>query len=301
MFQQLWSVIHATIKLENAKYLYGFLFGIGAIGAFFGSAIPSFFAVKMGSEALLLCTLPIYCVLSLVYFGLLRFSNQVEVAVSEKTKLGASLPQGCKLIFSSRLLTAILLITAFMQITATITDFQFQSFLEEAYPDKDVRTALFGKIACLGNILTMSFQFFGTFLLIHFFGLQKSHLLVPIFLGLNAISLLFFPVLGVVTYVFVMIKCFDFSVFSVIKEMFYIPLRVEEKFQAKALIDVFVTRASKAIASFFILFLQYFFTSYTLVFLSWVNLFFFVIWCILIASLKSSYAPSEEVSSNVAL
>ncbi len=295
MFQQLWSVIHSTMKIENAKYLYGILFGIGALGAFTGSFIPGFCAVQMGSESLLNFTLPIYLALMVIYFGLLRYSNQVELVVSEKTKHGASLSQGCKLIISSRLLTAILLITAFMQITATITDFQFQSFLESAYPDKDIRTALFGQIACLGNIFTMFFQFIGTYLLIHFFGLQKSHLLVPIFLGINAISFLMFPVLGVVTYSFLMIKCVDFSVFSVIKEMLYVPLRIEEKFQAKALIDVFFIRASKAIASFFILFLQYFFVANTLAFLSWINLSLFCIWCLLIVSIKSSYGSPEKL------
>jgi AAA family ATP:ADP antiporter len=295
MFQQLWSVIHATMKMQNAAYLYGFLFGVGALGAFFGSFVPGFFAVKMGSEFLLNSTAPIYLLLAGAYFGLLRCSNQVEKAVSEKTKQGASLPQGCKLIFSSKLLTAILLITAFMQITATVTDFQFQTYLENAYPEKDIRTALFGRIACLGNILTMFFQFVGTFLLVHFFGLQKTHLLVPILLGCNAITFLFFPVLGVMTYSFLMIKCFDFSVFSVIKEMLYIPLRVEEKFQAKALIDVFITRASKAIASFFILFLQYVFSGSTLVFLSWINLSIFALWCVLIVSIKSSYPAPDKL------
>ncbi|MBX9924552.1 MAG: hypothetical protein K2Y01_10620 [Rhabdochlamydiaceae bacterium] len=299
MFQQLWSVIHSTMKMENAKYLYGFLFGIGALGAFTGSFIPGFCAVQMGSESLLYFTVPIYLILVGVYFGLLRHSNHVEKSVSEKTKQSASLPQGCKLIFSSRLLTAILFITAFMQITATLTDFQFQHFLENAYPDKDLRTALFGRIACLGNILTMFFQFVGTYLLIHFFGLQKSHLLVPIFLGINAISFLAFPVIGVVAYSYLMIKCFDFSVFSVIKEMLYIPLRIEEKFQAKALIDVFITRASKAIASFFILFSQTFFVTYSIFSLTWINLSLFCIWCFLIASIKSSYQQTpEKVSSN---
>ena len=158
---------------------------------------------------------------------------------------------------------------------------------------KRIRTALFGKVACLGNIFTMFFQFIGTYLLIHFFGLQKAHLIVPVFLGVNAISLLLFPALGVVTYSFLMIKCFDFSVFSVIKEMLYIPLRIEEKFQAKALIDVFITRASKAVASFFILFLQLFFVNGNCLFLSWVNLSLFCVWFLVIVSIKSSYYPEK--------
>ena len=62
MFQQLWSVIHSTISFGRAKYLYGLFFGMGALGAAIGSILPGYFAVKMGSESLLMATLPdLYC------------------------------------------------------------------------------------------------------------------------------------------------------------------------------------------------------------------------------------------------
>jgi ATP/ADP translocase len=55
---------------------------------------------------------------------------------------------------------------------------------------------------------------------------------------------------------FITIKAFDFSLFGVLKEMLYIPLRKEEKFQAKSIIDVFAYRSAKAVAAGFILILQ---------------------------------------------
>jgi ATP:ADP antiporter, AAA family len=295
MFQQLWSVIHATVQLKKAKYLYGFLFGIGALGGFSGSFLPGFFAVKMGSESLLFSTLPIYAALTLSYFWLLKFTDQIDRAVGKETAASNSLPQGIRLIFSSRLLLSILAMVCFMQITATLTDFQFHSMLERIYPDKDVRTEFIGKIACIGNVLTMSFQFFGTFLLVHFLGLQRSHFLVPFLLSLNAVIFVFFPVFGLISYSFIVIKSFDFSLFGVIKEMLYIPMRIEEKFQAKAIIDVFMYRTSKAIASFSILCLQLL-TSQIQMYLSWVNLAIFVGWCLLVASMKEDYAVSERRS-----
>ena len=60
MFQQLWSIIHSTVSLKRAKYLYGIFLGAGGVGSLLGSLLPGFFAVKVGSESLLYMTLPLY-------------------------------------------------------------------------------------------------------------------------------------------------------------------------------------------------------------------------------------------------
>ncbi len=296
MLQQLWSVIHATIALQEAKYLYGILFGFGALGGFLGSLVPGFLAVKMGSQSLLFFTLPIYIVLSVVYFFLLRHAGPLEDIQTQKTKKSSSFTKGVELIFASKLLIAILLMTVFMQVTATLTDFQFQSLLEKAYPEKDLRTEFFGRFTSFGNILTMLSQFFGAFLLIRCLGLQKTHFLVPFLLAISAVSFIFFPSFGPISCCFILIKCFDFSIFAVIKEMLYIPMRLEEKFQAKAVIDVFIYRSAKVIASLAILGVQAFLPSMGLSFLSWLNLSFFVAWCLLVASLRSSYEKAESLN-----
>ncbi len=296
MLQQLWSVIHATIALQEAKYLYGVLFGFGALGGFLGSLVPGFLAVKMGSQSLLFFTLPIYAVLVVVYLFLLRHAGPLEEIKTQKTKQSSSFSKGMQLISSSKLLMAILCMTVFMQITATITDFQFQSFLEKVYPEKDLRTEFFGRLTSFGNVLTMFSQFFGTFLLIRFLGLQKTHMLVPFLLALSAISFVLFPSFGPISCGFLLIKCFDFSIFAVIKEMLYIPMRIEEKFQAKAIIDVFVYRSAKVVASLAILGLQLFLPSYGLSFLSFLNLSLFVAWCFLIAFLRTSYQDAESLA-----
>lgn len=269
MFQQLWSVIHSTVDKDHAKYLYGILFGCGALGGLTGSLVPGFLAVKMGSESLIYATVPIYLLLGFSYYALVKRAKTVTFE-----KKGDFL-EGLKLIGSSRLLLFILTIVSLMQVCATIIDYQFQLGLQHAVPDKDLRTEVAGKIFSLIHMATFCLQFVGTYLLVKLLGLRYSHLLVPCLLLLCNAGYLLFPVFGVISASYIMIKSFDFSFFVIIKEMLYIPLKPEEKFHAKAFIDVFAYRSAKAIASFLILFS-------VPSFLPWANISLFAIWCIIV-------------------
>jgi len=254
LFQQLWSVIHSTLSIERAKYLYGLLFAVGAAGGILGSSIPGFLAVKMGSENLLFTTLPIYGGLAAAYFIFLKHSRAAPAINS--TPEAASFREGWRLIASSKTLTFILLIVVLMQLVATLSYYQFNSILEATIGDKDIRTQYVGRIGGAINIANLSLQLIGSFVLVHFLGLRRSHLLIPAILGCNALASLFYPTFGMLSYSYVTIKSFDFSIFGVIKEMLYIPLKREEKFQAKAVIDVFAYRTAKAGGSLLILAIQ---------------------------------------------
>lgn len=144
-----------------------------------------------------------------------------------------------------------------MQLASTILYYQVNQMVEITILDKDLRTEFFGKILGLTNAITIVLQCVGSFLLVHFLGLRLSHLCIPCILCMNALGCLLFPLFSMVSYAYVTIKAFDFSVFGILKEMLYIPLSKEEKFQAKAFIDIFAYRSSKALASLLILFFQF--------------------------------------------
>jgi AAA family ATP:ADP antiporter len=296
MFQLLWSVIHSTIDLSRAKYLYGLLFGIGASGGLAGSFLTGQWAVRLGSETLLLSTIVTYFFLGLCYYVLIKNSANIDQKLSKEVKKESSLQDSFALIKSSKLLISIMLMVVFMQVTATLTDFQFNTFLERLYPQKDVRTAYFGRLLGYGNILTMSFQLLGVYVLIRFMGKFKTHLLVPLVLCVNGIGFILFPVYGVISYAFVTIKCFDFSLFNVIKEMLYIPLKIEEKFRAKALIDVFVYRGAKVFASIFVISLQTLWATSLIPIISWINISIFLLWCYVVISIKKHYFDTEPLT-----
>ncbi len=298
MFQQLWSVIHSTITYGRAKYLYGLFFGVGALGALIGSILPGFFAVKMGSESLLVATLPIYLLLASCYYLTLKQTKEGAGMKLDDEKRRTSLNaffHGIKMISSSRYLTFILGIVVLMQLCSTLIDFQFNIVLEKTILQKDLRTEYTGRILGVVHAVTIALQLVGSFLLIHFLGLKRSHLLIPALLCLNSIIFQIFPVFGVISFAFISIKSCDFSLFAIIKEVLYVPLNPDEKFRAKAVIDVFAYRSSKAVASAIILGLQAMLGTAFLSILNWGSILLFILWMgIVVVLLKE---PEQSIAS----
>jgi ATP/ADP translocase len=257
MFQSVWSVVHSTIKVDRAKYLYGIIYGVGGLGSVLGSSLTALLAVKIGSERLLLSTVLFYAFLMICYHYILHFRGKLESVepITWKSKDSAG---GFKLIASSRLLQFILLLVVFMQVTSTLIDFQFSTYLQELFPAKDVRTAYTGRLFSLVHTLNIFLQFFGAWIVMHFLGLKKSHLSVPLLFFSNTLAFIIVPSFQAISACFCMIKAFDYSIFTIIKEVLYIPLKMEAKFKAKAIIDVLAYRSSRALASFIVIAVQAF-------------------------------------------
>ena len=276
MFQQLWSVIHTRTEMSKAKYLYGILFGVSGCGAIFGSMVPSFLAVRMGSEHLLFMTVPLYLLFIGFYYLMLRqsdFLNNKDLKIASH-----KISQGMKLIRSSTSLKFILLIVILMQLSTTIMEFQFNTFLHLKFPVQDLRTQFYGRLWATVNICKLCLQFFATFLLVQFLGLRRSHFVVPGTLLLNSALSLLSPSFAMITYSFGVIKTFDYSIFNIIKEMLYVPLKTDEKFKAKAIIDVFAYRSAKALASLFVIGMQIFYPLHVPYAFSWGPFILFIIW-----------------------
>lgn len=282
MFQQLWSVIHTTIKMEHAKFLYGIFFGIGGIGSLVGSLFPGFCAVQVGSEQLLYLSLPVYLLLLGAYFFLVKNSAAGKIQDELPVSNSIGFVHGIKLISSSTLLLFILAIVLCMHVGATLVDFQFNHFVEHAFPNKDIRTEYIAKTFSIVHLCTIIFQFVGTFLLLQLLKLKGTHFFVPLVFACTSLSFLLFPVFGALAVSFITIKSFDFSIFSVVKEMLYIPLRPDEKFRAKAVIDIFAYRSSKALASLLILALQFFALPNIGFNLSWATLAVYAFWIFIV-------------------
>ncbi len=258
MFQQLWSVIHATINISRARYLYGIFFGMGGLGSIAGSLIPGFFAMTFGSERLLVTTIPFYAIVGYFYYVAIKTRANIPTSqdISLSSKTSSDVVGGLRLIYGSRLLQFILLLVIFMQVSATILDYQFAHILETEIPHTDRRTEFIGRFFGLVNVVNIFLQFLGSFVLLKLIGLKYTHFMVPFILLCNCIGYILHSSFTMIALTFASVKSLDYSIFGIIKEMLYIPLKVGEKFKAKAIIDVFAYRTSKACASFFILMIQ---------------------------------------------
>lgn len=256
MLKQLWSMIHGTIPAARAKYLYGCIYGVGTLGAVSGSLIPGFLATPFGSESLLFLTLPIYSLLIFSYRKAFRYSGVKESSFESTLTADPRPSEALALIRRTPVLIAVLLLVIFMQVSVGLIEYQFNARLEMNILEKDLRTAFCGQVGGIVNILSLAFQFLGGFLMIRFFGLRGSHFFIPILLGSMALLAVAIPSFAMISVSYILIKAVDFSLFGVVREMLYVPLQLDAKFRAKAIIDVFAYRTSKALISLGLLALQ---------------------------------------------
>ncbi len=288
MLKQVWSMIHSTIPAARAKFLYGCIYGVGTIGAVLGSLVPGFFAATFGSEKILFFTFPVYLVLLFSYTMAFRRSG-VTASTFEKDLTPDPRPsEAFSLIRRSPVLIAVLLLVVFMQVSVGLMEYQFNAHLELNILDKDLRTAYCGKLIGLVNLLSLAFQFVGGFLMVRTLGLRGSHFLVPILLASSALFSMAFPTFAILSFYYVFLKAVDFSLFGVIREMLYVPLQLDAKFRAKAIIDVFAYRTSKALVSLGLLVLQLVAGSYLLQLTSYISIAIFVGWIATVAILFRS-------------
>lgn len=291
MFKQLWSLIHASIASHRAKYLYGIIYAMGTAGAISGNLIPGLFAVEMGSRSLFLFTLPIYLCAFLFYRKAYQYSpvskNQFFEEIKEKEPLFPAL--------KSPLLLSILALVILMQTSIGLMEFQFNVYLEKNIFGADLRTQYIGKILSLTNLLSGIFQLAGSFMLVQLLGVRRSHLAVPLIFLLNIAGLIFFPSFGFLTFSFIFMKAIDFSLFGVIREMLYIPMKLNEKYRAKAIIDVFAYRSSKAFVSLSILGLQLITASHFINYLNNLLIGIFLVWLGIVWLLIYKHYPANAL------
>ncbi|MCF7853087.1 MAG: hypothetical protein K9M07_07615 [Simkaniaceae bacterium] len=298
MFQQVWSVFHSTIPSQRAKFLYGVFYGVGGLGSVLGSMIPGFFAVKMGSEKLLLLTIPFYVLLVAFYGWMLKVRNlhpHVE-PIDFKEEKSSSFISGALAIVRSKSLIFIALIVVFMQVASTLLDYKFNFHVAINHPMQDLRTEYMGRFFGVVNGINVLLQFIGSFIVIHMMGVRRTHLLIPLYLGGCLLSLVYIPTFSLVALAYGSIKAIDYSIFGVAKEMLYIPLKISEKFQAKAVIDIFIYRTSKAFASVLVLVLQLISVALFQQMLSITLCVIFFFWII---SVWTLYRPETVLSSSI--
>jgi AAA family ATP:ADP antiporter len=282
MFKQFWSMVHSTIEPKKAKFFYGLIFGMGTLGSVLGSMIPGFLAVEIGTEQLLLFTLPVYLVLFSMYF--LAYERSGLKAIPYSQGLSDPRPrEGLAMIRRSSLLMGVLLLVVLMQVSVALTEYRFNAHLEINILEKDLRTAYMGKLVGAMNMLSGLFQFVGGYFMLNSLGVKRSHFLIPLVLCGSAIVSWFIPTFAVVTFTYVLLKAIDFSLFGVVREMLYIPMQLDEKFRAKAIIDVFAYRTSKAAVSLCILALQATLGAILLPAVGGVSVAIFVLWMIVVS------------------
>ena len=243
IIEQYWSLVNSTLSSEQARRINGPFCGLASLGSIAGGLLVGRWAERLGSETFLIFTavslFPAAACAALAY----AFAGEPKPTEVEKDgRLGHV---GVRVLFQSRYLVSLFLLSITTQVVSTVLDLRFNGLVEIEIPDKDARSAFFGNFYASLGATAAVLQFIAVPLTLRFISLRIVHLGIPAIHLIICAILTISPSLRSGSMAYLLFKAFDYSFFRGGKEIFYIPLSFDARYRAKQVIDTFGYRFAK--------------------------------------------------------
>ena len=255
MLAAFFSFLHDTVDLRNAKRLYGFI----VLGAVSGGAVGSTYfrgwIEEMNNQQWLHTIIGIGVVICLLAFAAGWMAKSIPHHESKsgpndvpKKKFNAAI-EGASLVFKSRYLIAIAGIVGFYEITSEVLDYQFTAMIERFVPKKDIGSH-FGTVYAIGNIAALVVQLCFSIFAAGFpkYRIHWILLALPLAVALSSLFFIIAPILFAASLLKISDSTFAYSVNQTGRETLYNPLSRQEKYVARAFVEVFIQRTGKVAA-----------------------------------------------------
>jgi len=257
MLAAFFSFLHDTVDLRNAKRLYGFI----VLGAVSGGAVGSTYfrgwIEDMNNQQWLHTIIGVGMVICGLAFAAGWMARSISHLEPEPKpddvpgkKFNAAI-EGASLVFKSRYLIAIAGIVGFYEITSEVLDYQFTAMTERFVPKEKIGSH-FGTVYAIGNIGALVIQL-GFSIFAANFPKYRIHwilLALPLSIALSSLFFILAPILIAGSLLKISDSTFAYSVNQTGRETLYNPLSRQEKYVARAFVEVFVQRTGKVAALF---------------------------------------------------
>ncbi len=308
MVATFFAFLNDSVTPDSAKRLYGLIGLGGVIGGVFGSSFVNL-RIRQAVEAadggtsiamswwLWICIL-IALVIIITAFSAGRLvrknpPRQVEESRPEqKKKAGSPALEGAKLVFKSRYLLAIAGIVGLYEIISTVADFQFTATIAH-YLDGAAIGRQFSLIYTITNWVSMFVQLFLTSFIMTRFGLTAALMILPAAVAMGSGAFMVFPILWTGSFLNTADNGFSYSINQSAKETLYVPTTRDEKYKAKAFIDMFVQRFAKAIAVGLSLVITLIFTDFSTI--RWLSAFTLIVMVVWIYAVRYAGRRFKEI------
>lgn len=238
-----WSFANTVYPLKAARWIYGLFCAAGSVGSAVGARTVQALAAGPGTEGALWLVVPTLLVVAAATLVMDRVLGPTAApAAPEKAR--PSLRDGLRLLTGSRYLTLMLGLILVVQLVVTLVDYQFNGVVEQAFPDKDQRTAAMGLVYEWIAYGSLALQL-ATGLVIRLAGVERTLIGIPLIIAGSVVALAVAPVFAVAAAAKVAGKAFDYSLFRATKELLYLPLPYAEKTRGKAVVDMLTYRVAK--------------------------------------------------------
>ncbi len=255
MVATFFSFLNDSVTPDAAKRLFGIVGFGGVLGGVVGSTMVASFILSLATTEWLIVASGIAVVIMIVGWGagrsLAGSAGGVERSPPEPepaSEAGSAAIAGARLVFRSSYLLSIAAVVGLYEIASTILDYQFTTSIVHFVEDEAAQRQHFASVFAFTNWVSMFVQLFLTSFVMRRFGLGVALLILPF--SILAVSSGFFilPSLWIASALNTADNGFSYSINQSAKEALYVPTTKDEKYQAKAFIDMFVQRFAKAIA-----------------------------------------------------
>jgi len=290
--------LNDSVNSATAKRIYG-LIGVGGVagGAFGSTVVRSKIRDLATSEWMWVC-MGLGALIALCAF---LAGRQVS---AEPTQKGSSEPvvadgnpalEGGRLVLRSPYLLSIVAIVGLYEMVSTIMDFQFTSTVVH-YLDGAEIGVQFSTVFALTNWVALFVQLFLTSFVMTRFGVGVALLFLPLAALLGSGAFMVAPILWFGSMLNTADNGFSYSINQSAKEVLYVPTTRDEKYKAKAFIDMFVQRFAKALAVGLSLLITTYFAGFeSLRWLSLLTVVLLVLWILAVRYVGRVFAERETV------
>lgn len=250
-----WAFTADTTTPESAKRGYGLIAMGGQLGGIFGPLVVERFSeslstgvvIGLGALAIFMIAVMVYWFMSAVPADQLR-GYQAKEESTTKTKAKVSFGEGLGLMLSQPYLLGIFVVISIYEIVVTIFDFQFK-VLASQFATGDALTKYLGGYGVMVNTMSLVCLLLGVNNISRKLGLTVSLALLPVIIAFATIVLNVSLSLTVAFWIMVLSKALNYALNQPAKEQLYIPTSKDAKYKAKAWIEMFGSRSSKALGS----------------------------------------------------
>jgi len=252
MLALFWAFMNDIVVADEAKRLYGIVGLGGVLGGLVGSSYVRA-AVETSGRSTLLLT----CIIPMVIIAALGFvvnkivekrETKTESNTKEVTTKSNVAIEGARLVFSSKYLLAIVGIIGLYEIVSNIVDFQLSVTVGRFVLGDTQKDAYFALVGQITGIFSVIVQLFFTSFVMRRFGIGVALLFLPISIFMGSAGFLVLPTLIFATVMSASDNSLNYSINQSAKEALYVVTTKDEKYKAKAFIDMFVQRFAKVIA-----------------------------------------------------
>lgn len=252
MVATFFAFLNDSVRPADARRLYGPIILGGVVGGAFGSIFVRAELDHFTPETwVLICggiTVGVVVVAAAAGRLLTRRGGPAAEAPLQTQPLSDVSPalEGARLVFRSRYLLAIFALVGLYEIVSTLLDYQFTATVVH-YVVGDP-TKHFSTVFAITNVVALVVQLFLTANIMSRFGVKAALFVMPsLILGASGLFLLL-PVLWIGSSLNTVDNAFNYSINQSAREALYTPLSRDEKYKAKAFIDMFLYRTAKVVA-----------------------------------------------------